>query len=98
MKWLGGVLLLYGAIMIALGLLAYFKDNSVMSLVGGGAIGVLVIFGAALAQNYPTVGNGIAAVAVLAALGKFVPKVVTERQIYPAGVIAALSLIALICL
>ncbi len=98
MKWLGGVLLAYGIVMIALGVLAYFKDNSLMSLIGGGGIGVLVIFGAALAQNYQAVGYGIAAVGAVAALGRFIVPVLTKQQIYPAGVIAALSGLVLICL
>ncbi len=99
MKWLGGVLLAYGAIMIALGVFAYVKDHSLGSLLGGGAIGVLAIFGAALAQNYPTAGYIVATVGVVLALAKFVPAFLTKGyQFYPAGVIAGLSLLTLVCL
>jgi len=99
MKWLGGVLLAYGAIMIALGVFAYVKDHSIMSLIGGGAIGVLAIFGAALAQNYPTAGYIVATIGVVLALGRFVPTFFKKGyQLYPAGLIAGLSLLTLICL
>ncbi len=98
MKWLGSVLLAYGVIMIALGLYAFMKDKSVMSLVGGGAIGVLVIVGAAVAQTWPSIGYGIAAVATIAAMLRFAKPLFADHKWYPAGVIFALSAITLICL
>lgn len=98
MKWLGGVLLAYGVIMIALGVYAFVKDKSLMSLIGGGTIGVLAITGAAVAQTWPSIGYGIAAFATLAAMGRFALPFFRDQKWYPAGVIFILSAITLICL
>lgn len=98
MKWLPSVVIGYGVIMIALGLYAFVKDKSIMSLVGGGGIGVIAIGGALLSAHHPTIGNGLAALATCAAMGRFAKPFFAEGKMYPAGLIFGLSAITLIAL
>jgi uncharacterized membrane protein (UPF0136 family) len=98
MKWFASVALAYGIIMIALGAYAFVKDKSIMSLVGGGGLGVLAIVGAFLGRHHPTIGYGLAALATIAAMGRFAKPFFAEQKMYPAGLIFGLSAITLICL
>jgi uncharacterized membrane protein (UPF0136 family) len=98
MKPLSIAVIIYGVIMIGLGLLAYFDKGSWQSLVGGGAIGLLAVAGGFVAKSNPMIGYGMAALASVAALGRFAPVVIKEGKIWPAGVITALSALTLIAL
>lgn len=100
MKWLPPVVLGYGVIMIGLGLFSYLRhpDTGLMSLIGGGAIGVLAIIGAAVAKSWPMIGYGIAGLATFAAMGRFAKPFFSEGKLYPAGLIFTLSAITFLCL
>ncbi len=91
MGWLQVVMLLYGLFNIAMGLLGYFHGHSIQSLIAGGAAGLLVIGCALLTKTNPRVGFIAATLIGLLVGGRFAPHAL-EGQIYPAGIIFAVSL------
>jgi uncharacterized membrane protein (UPF0136 family) len=96
MNWLQAALVAYGLLNIVLGVLAYSK--SPVSLYAGGGAGALAILAAFLAKPYPKVGYILGALVCIALLGRFVPKLMQEFQLYPGFVIALASAVMLILL
>lgn len=97
MNWVQMVAAGFGVLNIALG--AHGAANgSMVSLYAGGAIGVLAIIGALMAKNHPLIGYGLAALACLAIMGRFGPKLMKEPTVYPGGVLVVAAVITLVCL
>ena len=70
-KVLDGLVLVYGLLLIALGVYGYTKDGSVISLLAGGISGLLVLgFLAVTAKNRQLGRIGVAVVSLLL-LGRF---------------------------
>lgn len=84
--------------MIGLGAFAYFADKSVMSLVGGGILGVLAIVGVLVAASNATVGYGLVALSTIGAMGRFAKPLFAEQKWYPAGIIFGLGAITFVAL
>lgn len=98
MKWLSGVVVVYGLFCIGAGVEAYLAKNSLPSLLGGGGIGLLALIGAFVATKNGPIGFGIAAVAALAALGRFLPAYLKTQSVWPALVMVLASSVVLACL
>jgi uncharacterized membrane protein (UPF0136 family) len=96
MAWTALVLLGYGILNILLGLLGFVRAHSVASLIAGGISGLIVIAAALNVSKRPKVAYGVSAVVALALLGKFVPSLIKEFKIYPAGIDVIASVIALV--
>ena len=96
MAWLHVVVALYGLLNIVVGAMGFSK--SPVSLYAGAGAGVLVFVGLFLARSKPTIGYGLVAVVCLALLGRFVPAYLKSGDPWPAGVIAAASVVTLIAL
>ncbi|HVT13220.1 MAG TPA: hypothetical protein VHE55_13225 [Fimbriimonadaceae bacterium] len=94
MGWLQGIMLVYGIFDIAMGLVGTLasENHEIFSLLGGGIAGLLVIGFAALTKTNPRVGFIGATVVALAVAGKFASKTFSG-QIYPSGIIFAVSLL-----
>lgn len=92
------VVWIYALAMIGLGAFAYFADKSVMSLVGGGLLGLLAIAGVLVAASNATVGYAMVAISTLGAMGRFAKPLFSEQKWYPAGLIFGLAAITFICL
>lgn len=98
MKWLTGVVVAFGLFCIGAGLEAYLAKNSLPSLMGGGGIGLVALIGAFVARTTPSIGYGIAAVAALAALGRFLPAFLKTQAVWPALAMTLVSSTVLVCL
>jgi uncharacterized membrane protein (UPF0136 family) len=96
MNWLSASLVLYGLLNIVLGLLAYSK--SPVSLYAGGGAGLVAIIAALIAKSNPKVGYVLGALVCIALLGRFLPKILKEFQLYPGFVIVAASAVMLVLL
>ncbi len=80
MPWLSAVVLFYGVLNIVGGVIGYSTAGSIWSLVGGGAVGLALIFAAALSKTHPNKGFLIAGIATLVAAG-----IMAERVMKTAG-------------
>ena len=71
-----GAILLYGILMILLGIIGYFIDptHNPGSIIGGGVVGILEIFFATYSKSNPRVGYIGAAIVALLTAGMFVPR------------------------
>lgn len=96
-KW---AMLVYGLAMIGMGLDGFLRAGSPMSLVGGGAIGLLVLVGLAMSlkMQIPRWGYILAVLMALVALGRFVPSYLKTRDPYPALVAIVLSVLLIVVL
>ncbi len=93
-------MLVYGLAMIGMGLDGFIRANSLMSLYGGGALGLLVLVGLMMSirMKTPRWGYILAVVMGLAALGRFLPSYLKTRDAYPALVIVVLSVLLIVVL
>lgn len=96
MAWPAIALTLYGVLNIVLGALAYSK--SPVSLYAGGGAGLAAIIAALISRSNPKVGYVIGALVCLALLGRFLPKLMADFQVYPGFILVASSAIMLILL
>ena len=93
---------LFGAISLILGIAGYVRAKSLPSLIAGGISGIgLCAAGVIIARNLrfdtsPTGGYLMAMILCLALLGKFLPGFLKTKRLYPAGLMALLSLIGLV--
>jgi uncharacterized membrane protein (UPF0136 family) len=98
MGWLNPVLVSYSLLNILFGVAGYVSKKSVISLVAGVVAGAIVLGAVALAKSHPKIGYGIAAVVALLLLGRFAGPAFSKQEVYPSGILAAASLIALLAL
>ncbi len=93
---------IFGAISLLLGMVAYFRKRSIPSLVIGGFFGLaLTASGLMIEKQISRAGTGMGGVIfglVLCVLlaGRFIPVFIKKRELYPAGILATLSLVGLI--
>lgn len=90
-------LVLYGVLNLVLGILGAMK-GSMVSLYAAGGAGVVAIVAALIARSNPKVGYVIGALVCLALLGRFVPKLMQDFQLYPGGIAAIASVAMLVLL
>lgn len=98
MLWLNVVIALMAVVDIALGAEAALIKGSGWSLVGGGLAGLLLIASLVFLKQKPRLWRTLALIVNLAVAGRFMPKLIKEQQVYPAGVLASLSLLTAACL
>ena len=96
MVWLNAVLVAYASLNIYGGISA--MKTHPMSLVAGSAIAILVLFGVWYSTKNMRVGYAIAAVGPVLSLGRFLPAYLTKHVVWPAGIMALASGIALVAL
>lgn len=85
----------YALLNLIFGILGYFRGGSMPSLVGGVAVGVIVLFGITLAKSHPKVGYGVCAVTSALVFLRFIVPAVRDLQFYPAMILAAASIVAM---
>ena len=101
MTWVRWVMFSYAVAMIAMGLHGTLKAGEIMSLAGGGGIGVIVLVGLwmSLKMASPRWGYILALIVSLGAAGMFLPKFMGESgKLYPHLVIVLLSVLNVVCL
>lgn len=97
MAWLNAVVLIYALLNIGGGIEGYITKHSVPSVISGVIAGVVVIAGAALAQNMPKPGYAICAVIAAADLAFFGMKLSKSFTVWPAAIMAGASIIVIVC-
>ena len=98
MGWLKAVIAVYALLNIGGGIEGYVTKHSVPSIISGVIAGILLIVGLFIAGGNAKVGYIICAVVALGDLGFFAPKFFKTQQLWPAGVMAAASLVVVVCL
>ncbi|MDR3690179.1 MAG: TMEM14 family protein [Fimbriimonas sp.] len=98
MAWLNVVLLLYGLLNIVMGYLGYAEKNSVISLIAGGAAGLIVLGSIVYSKYKPRTARITALVITILLMGRFGPKTFSENKLYPDGIEFVASLATFICL
>ena len=77
------------------GLIGFLKAKSKASLIAGSVSGLLLgLAGALILLDYARAGAGLALVLSIALLGRFAPAFAKTKKVMPAGIMVALSLIA----
>lgn len=89
---------IFGAFTVAGGIMGFVKARSRASLIAGGISGALLIVAGWLVATQPGSPAGlILGVVVSAALtGRFLPIFVTKKAIFPAGIMAVLSVAGIV--
>jgi hypothetical protein len=98
MKWLSGVLVIYGLANLAMAVQAAVK--SPISLIAGTTVAALAFFGAWYGLKNPKVGYLFGVVAAILPAGRFVSEMVKANAVtpYPHLLGTILSSVVLICL
>lgn len=101
-KVINAAVIVFGAISIALGFMAYFAPTEghkphPMSLIGGSTLGALMIGSFFVWKNNPRGGRIMSLVLGVLSLGMFAPRALSG-VFYPNGLMAILSLILIILL
>jgi uncharacterized membrane protein (UPF0136 family) len=87
---------IFGALTIVGGVMGFVKAKSKASLIAGGVSGVLLLLAGWLIATKLYVGLGLGMVVSLALAGRFVPGFLESKKMMPAGMMAILSVIAII--
>jgi uncharacterized membrane protein (UPF0136 family) len=87
----------FGLFTIAGGTMGYVKAKSLPSLLAGGISGALLLFaGFLMGRDYMQVGAIGGMVVSVALAGRFIPSYLKTRKMMPAGLMAGLSVVAVI--
>jgi len=107
-KVLDGLVLAYGLLLIALGIVGYAIGHSVISLIAGGVSGALVLFFLAITAKKRQVGRiGVAVISLLmflnfaGAIAKNLtadPAIASKTPVWQAYVLAPVSLLVFLAL
>ncbi len=98
MLWLNAAIGLFALLNIVGGFVGYHEKHSVMSLVGGGVIGLMLIASLFMAKSNPKGGYLLAGAMTLLTLAFFSMRYMSGHKIWPAGVMIASSVVVLACL
>jgi len=85
----------YALVACAGGLIGFLKAKSKASLIAGSVSGLFLgLAGALILLDHARAGAGLALVLSIALLGRFAPAFAKTKKIMPAGIMVALSVIA----
>lgn len=95
-----GTMLVYGLALLAMGIQSYIAPSgdgkpSLISLIAAGGMGLIVIGMMFLSFKYPRPAYIVTVVLGVLTIGRFLPKVLSEGQVYPAGVAVGLSVVTI---
>ncbi len=88
--------LVFGLLTIAGGVMGYVKAGSTASLIAGGISGVLLIVAALLLPSHVVVGLALGLLVSLLLAGRFLPAFLKSGKMMPDGMMALLSIIAIV--
>ena len=94
----GSIVLIYGILVFAGGLLGHFKSQSLPSLISGVVFGVLLILSAFAMMQKKDWGWWIALILAFLLDGFFTWRFVKTLKLFPAGIMSLVSLIMVILL
>lgn len=98
MTWTRWSMVVYAVAMVALGLVGTLKANEIMSLVGGGGAGLVVLGCMFWSLKNPRPGYIVALVVGLAVGVQFFMKFSKSGLVYPHLLIALLNVALIVCL
>lgn len=96
MTWVKWMLVLYGLLNIALGVTAFIRTESMISLAGGAGAGVVILIATAISFRSPRVGYIIALLVAIGLTGRFLPSYFRTGEAYPNLVIATASIVVIV--
>lgn len=96
-------MLVYGLALLVMGIQSFFFPSegakpSPISLIAAGGMGVIVLGMTLLSFKHPRPAYIVTIVLAVLTIGRFAPKVISEGQMYPAGIAAGLSLATILVL
>lgn len=86
----------FAALTIAGGVMGFVKAGSMASIIAGGVSGLLIVVAAVLLKSNVVAGLVLGGVVSLALVGRFAPAFLSTGKFMPAGLMAILSVIALV--
>lgn len=86
----------FGLASLIMGILGFVRAKSRASLFAGGISGVLLVVAGMMALKNPPVGYLTGAVVSFLLLGRFLPGFLRTKALYPAGIMAILSLLGVV--
>jgi uncharacterized membrane protein (UPF0136 family) len=98
MLWLNAVVGAFALLNIVGGFIGYHEKHSVMSLAGGGVIGLMLIASLFLSKTNPKGGYVLATAMTVLTLAFFSMRYMTGHKIWPAGVMVVSAVAVLACL
>ena len=88
--------IIFGILTIAGGLMGYLKAGSTASLIAGGISGVLLLVAAFLLPSHVVVALVLGIVVSLLLAGRFLPAFIKSGKMMPEGLMAFLSILAIV--
>jgi uncharacterized membrane protein (UPF0136 family) len=93
-------LIVFGVIVLAGGIQGYVSAKSMASIIAASLIAAFVLGGAFLLGSKPTPGLVLAGLGALAVAGRFLPAFLKASDkgaaLWPAGILAVLSIVAIV--
>lgn len=92
------IVLTYGVLVVAGGIMGYVKSKSLPSILAGGISGVLIIISSILMMNQSSAGSFLALALSVMLLIMFGLRFQSSKKLMPSGLMIILSLISLVTL
>jgi uncharacterized membrane protein (UPF0136 family) len=88
--------IIFGLLTIVGGVIGYVRAHSLASLISGGLSGLILLVAGYLLPGRVQLGLVIGLVVSVLLAGRFLPAFIEKRSLFPAGVMAVLSLAGLV--
>jgi uncharacterized membrane protein (UPF0136 family) len=88
--------IIFGLLTIAGGVIGYVRAHSIPSLVSGGLSGLILLVAGYLLPERVQPGLVIGLVVSVLLAGRFLPAFIEKKALFPAGIMAVLSLAGLV--
>ena len=88
--------IIFGLLTIIGGVIGYVSKGSMASIIAGSISGILLLVGAFLLGNNPTIGLAVVGIVSILLAGRFIPAFMKSGDFMPAGMMSILSAIGVV--